>query len=427
MKKTTLLLISIGLISCSVEELNTTVSPDKAYDQYAVSMNEALDIASSFVSEKSLISKTKGSEPSVKFAFSIKDKTNRPFLHVINYDGGGYAVISGDMRIMPIQAYSSNESFDENQESYPLGLKLWLKATEAVRDSLIRKGVEPKQEVQSAWMHYKSSYYNPRQGLTKSLDPISMPEEEVDTLVGPLITDSWHQNSPYNDLLIPCPHYQYAGPNNYVYVGVVSPVVGCVPLSIARLLRYHQKPNYYSWASMPDHTPQTSQTKIYINTVHYAVKNYADSLNCLFVYLYDNGIVSTGVEMDFPIDSFIREKYGYSSALTETYSFSDHYKIRRDMFDYQLPCILWGFNSDGDGHCWVCDGYRYHCRPVYNMEGEFIYGVETCYLHHRWGMSGRLYDGWFAIDDVSMGNVTLDEDMLLVHRISWIDYWNSII
>lgn len=193
MKKTTLLLISIGLISCSVEELNTTVSPDKAYDQYAVSMNEALDIASSFVSEKSLISKTKGSEPSVKFAFSIKDKTNRPFLHVINYDGGGYAVISGDMRIMPIQAYSSNESFDENQESYPLGLKLWLKATEAVRDSLIRKG------------------------------------------------------------------------------------------------------------------------------------------------------------------------------------------------------------------------------------------VETCYLHHRWGMSGRLYDGWFAIDDVSMGNVTLDEDMLLVHRISWIDYWNSII
>lgn len=52
MKKTIIFLLLVGLISCNVEELNTTASPDKAYDELTVSMNEALEIASSFVSKK---------------------------------------------------------------------------------------------------------------------------------------------------------------------------------------------------------------------------------------------------------------------------------------------------------------------------------------------------------------------------------------
>ena len=429
MKKTIIFLLLVGLISCNVEELNTTASPDKAYDELTVSMNEALEIASSFVSEKGLIPMTKGANPSITSSFSIKDKTDEPLLHVINYDGGGYVIISGDMRIMPIQAYSSFESFDENQDSYPWGLKQWLKATETVRDSLRKKGDEPQEEVQSAWMRYKSSYYNPHQGLTKSLDPISMPEEEVDTLVGPLITDSWHQNSPYNDYITACLHYQYSEQfETFVPVGLYHPVVGCVPLAIARVLRYNQKPNYYSWSQMPNHTNQTSQTKSFVRDVHYAVKSFADSIGCDFLYLYDNGYISTGVKKSFPIDTFIREKYGYSSAMMEDYTFSDHYKIRREMFDHQIPCILSGTDTILYArHTWICDGYHYYFHPVFDPEGELIYGVENCFLHHRWGRVNRQYDGWFCHDNVSMGQYNLQDSMQVTRRISWIDYWDDII
>lgn len=53
-------------------------------------MSDALQIATSFMTEKEIIPTTKANDLSVKSLFSLNSKTNSPLLHVINYEGGGF-------------------------------------------------------------------------------------------------------------------------------------------------------------------------------------------------------------------------------------------------------------------------------------------------------------------------------------------------
>lgn len=72
------------LISC-MEEINSSTPSNEPKDEYTVSMNEAIEIAASFVSDKHIMPTTKGDSPTVKMAFSIKDKANEPLLSDVNH------------------------------------------------------------------------------------------------------------------------------------------------------------------------------------------------------------------------------------------------------------------------------------------------------------------------------------------------------
>lgn len=80
----------LGMMACSASELNDVVKIDSSNDSYLVSMSDALQIATSFMTEKEIIPTTKANDLSVKSLFSLNSKTNSPLLHVINYEGGGF-------------------------------------------------------------------------------------------------------------------------------------------------------------------------------------------------------------------------------------------------------------------------------------------------------------------------------------------------
>lgn len=433
MKKTIFILTILACVSCHDRDWDDYVildaSNDASTNSFTVSLNDALQIASTFMTEREIIPLTRAKDLSVKSYFSIPDKTNDPLIHVVNYNDGGFVIVAGDMRLKPIQAYSPTGSFDNNRESYPLGLKIWLDCAEASRDNVMEDGEETDYETLLAWRQYRLTGFDWEKNITRSLDPIiGPPQEEVDTLIGPLINDSWYQGSPYNDSLQVSSHYYYyINPyTNLVdstYAGQYQPIVGCVPLAIARVLRYNGKPYNYAWSSMPNNAPQTIATKCFVRDVHYAVKTYAENHGCGFRYSIINGQPSTGVENAFQIGSFLCNQYGYPAAITENYTSEAYRKIGREMTDYHLVCILSGSSSSG-GHTWVCDGYHFHSTPVFGLGGEFMGAFENKYLHHCWGWENRAYDGWFQHYDFTPGSYDFHYDMKLTHQISELDNWN---
>lgn len=435
MKKAFSILLVLGIVSCHVNYWDDNTYSDACADSFTVSMTDALQIASSFMTGREVFPLTRTEDLLVKSSFSIKDKKDEPLLHVVNYDGGGFAIIAGDIRLKPIQAYSSTGYFNDKIESYPLGLKIWIDCAEMTKEKAIENGGEIDVEIRLAWMDYKPDCFDSEKIKTRSLDPIEgPPHEDVDTLVGPLIQDSWHQHAPYNDSLLVCNHYSYTyfpPPLDVTIInneGLYKPSVGCVPLAIARVLRYNQIPNNYSWSSMPNSVPQTIETVSFIRDVHYAVKDYSENHGYGFRYILSQGHSMVGVSDSLQIEDFLCDQYDLPAVISEPFSYGTSGLLRREMIDYQLPCIFSGStlnDDDIDGHTWVCDGYHYHFLPRFGPDGEFLGGIEYKFLHHRWGWDSCDGDGWFSQFDFSVGDYDFF-DLVFTHRISELDNWNIV-
>lgn len=409
------ILLSLVLLLCCSRTSYDIISSFPE-DEYYVSLEEAETIAVSLLSEKGVIPDTKVEGDSIKAAFSINDKEDSSLLYVINYNCGGFAIISADTRLMPVQAYSPTGCFNDDENSYPLGLKIWIEGIEMARNTIKEKSGTQSIETKLAWMEFNADSFNLTSISTKSIRPIDIGEVEVDSLVGPLISDSWHQGSPYNDSLEVCTHYNNGAPS-----GNYQPVVGCGPLAISRVMRFNQWPSSYPWSNMHDNIPQTPETISFIRDVHYAVKDYSENIPNSFVYGVDSGLPATGISSNYPIDDFLREQYGYPAAITEEYSFSHYGVIRREIFDHNLPCIIFGATANMGGHFWICDGYRYRFSPSFDPDGSFIGGFENNYLHFCWGWPNRDNDGWFLNNNVGGYNYS----MYFTHRISPVDYWTE--
>ena len=86
---------------------------------------------------------------SVREIKPISDEKGKLLFYIINFDGGGFVLLSGDNRISPILAFSENSAFHTKSKDYPAGLVEWLVA---VKDSiqLIRQ-LETRQSEVTKW------------------------------------------------------------------------------------------------------------------------------------------------------------------------------------------------------------------------------------------------------------------------------------
>lgn len=53
-------------------------------------------------------------------------KSINPSFYVINYQSGGFVIISADKRVNPILAFSKTDTFDYNQAKNQNGIGFWL-------------------------------------------------------------------------------------------------------------------------------------------------------------------------------------------------------------------------------------------------------------------------------------------------------------
>ena len=405
---TALLLVS----ACDKTKEDPIIVPESTMtNTNSVSLSQARQVAFMFNRDNGNYIPTKGSDFSIKDSFTLKNNDNCPILHAINYNGGGFTLVSSDNRLTPILAFSDKGEFSFSEDSSPFGLKVWIESVNDMIDEANSNGTKQEPDIAAAWTMFSSGSFG--DALTRSQTPGGLPPE-ADTLVGPFLSDSWHQYSPYNDYLDPV----------YYHGGWYQPLVGCVPLAIVRIMRHHQYPSTFLWSAMPDSTPQTAITKSFIDDVSDDIYNYCQTNNILYDWALDEeNNLQTGVADDFDIGLFLKNQYGYPSAEDVDYIPAYYQYMRRDLIDHHLPCIVRGYYQ-GKGHAWICDGYAYDCSYADNPSQNAI-PIITTHLHYCWGGTSTSVDGWYFATHTTYNNTSLQYNMKLTRHISTINYWQD--
>jgi hypothetical protein len=193
--------------------------------------------------------------------------------------------------------------------------------------------------------------------------------ENSQTIVGPLLSTTWGQTGTYNDLV----------QNENCNTG--TPPTGCVATAMAQIMNYHEFPNNYNWADMPDNRG-TLETASLMRDIGQAVNmEYTCS--------------SSGAHMEDATSAFSRD-FGYQNASFGGYN---HSTVKQQL-GWGRPVMLSGYRTKEkkcflffcsttykNGHAWVCDGYRstFYCET----------GTSYLHLYMNSGWDGNL-NGWFA-------------------------------
>lgn len=165
----------------------------------------------------------------------------------------------------------------------------------------------------------------------------------------PLLKTTWHQNSPFNDLAPKC----------YVRDCTEPHYAGCIPVAIAQVGAYHQRPvmrfgnpmQKYSWSGMLA-SPWGEQTysQSYLADLLFGIGKLID---VKYVHDLRYGGHSTSPGGDVTNLSEIT-KIGLTATAWEVPYNSAQV---RTSLENRLPIIITGTSNTG-GHAWVLDGYK---------------------------------------------------------------------
>ncbi|MEK7720033.1 MAG: C10 family peptidase [Bacteroidota bacterium] len=378
------------LISCQKSDLQ----PIENENSYSVSFQEAKSIASNIVVNGVLLSNNKSAtliKKSVKNLKTILDDENQQTCHVINYNEGGFVVLSADKRAMPILAYSSNGSFPNIDTDIPFGLMDWIEYAKSYVKKTKKAKKQPTSSDLTMWnacvMQASVSY------IANVISPIDScgvtPCQDQYETVGPLLQTQWSQGCGYNNLMPYCndPGYCNKAPT------------GCVATAMAQVMKYHNYPTNYNWANMPNSvTSSSSFGSTEISGLMYDIGVKVD-----MQYACDG----SSADAQSAVPSGLINGFGYSSAQYIGYEGTSNYDVVKNELRSCRPVIFkggenvgwWILKIYGNGHAWVSDGFSsaYYCQI----------GVSTLYLHMNWGWAGS-YDGFYAFDNFNPDNHTFN-------------------
>ena len=170
----------------------------------SVTPERALSMAQAFMSG----GKAKfcaSADVSLKLAYQAHSFESKPDYYVFNRgNGGGYIVVTGDDRTIPVWGYSTSGTFD--YESLPENAKWWL-----------------------------SEYQRQLQYLRDHPEAKARKISALSTSVEPLLSTKWDQCAPYNDRCPVTPDCENASYNNRA-------PTGCTATAMAQIMKKHEWP-----------------------------------------------------------------------------------------------------------------------------------------------------------------------------------------
>ena len=285
----------------------------------------------------------------------------------------GFVVVSGDDRTMPVLAYSDQGDF--NPSAMPDDVRWWM-----------------------------AQYQRQLQVLREHPEAARKPQK-VATSVAPLMTSTWKQSAPYNEEI----------PSSRFSLGTRKPMVGCVALAMAQVMRKHQWPtmgegaNSYKWLCTNGNETATTETTYSANfgTTTYQWASMRDSYSssatatavatlcyhCGVAVNMQYGVQASGAQIydaATALKKFFRYDKGLDLYLRDFYPADEWDDMLRADLDQALPIIYGGSTQETEyappsGHCFVIDGY--------DTNGMF---------HINWGWGGD-YDGYFATSLLDSG------------------------
>lgn len=278
-------------------------------------------------------------------------------LYVFNVaDDGGFVIVSNDDRALPILGFSDSGSIDP--DNMPENMRAWLKgyadeiAWAVKHDITAPAAARGQQRVGSH--------------STNAIEP--------------LIQTTWNQDSPYNAY---CPE---------------GCVTGCVATAMAQVMKYHQWPTAATTSFQTQSLGGTQTQTIQSTTFNWAnMKNdysngyTSDEREAVANLMFYCGL---SVNMNYGSTSYahlcdipdaLKNYFGYNKSTKHvTRSFYSEGNWT-DLIYYELSLnrpVLYGGQSSGGGHAFVCDGYKYENN--------------TDLFHINWGWGGGS-DGYFTL------------------------------
>ncbi|NOQ27889.1 MAG: hypothetical protein GQ564_21210 [Bacteroidales bacterium] len=389
-----LMLIALFIFSCNEDEeidLNKSIIQSENFVgiENAKEIGSVFDFSVNNNTAKSSFEKHKNKK--IASINEITDNSDESICYVINYENGGFVIISADKRVYPILAYSESNTFTFDSDNYPQGLVNWIDNTVCKVKKIRELNSPQKPEIKDIWdnLYYIAAppyedYYDDDDGYNS--------EDETDyddcnntyTYVGPFLSTVWDQYTPYNDA-IPS--------RNCSEDSEGRPLVGCVALAMGQVMKYHEFPNTYNWDLMPDNDGSTETARL-----------LWDAGKSIFTVY---GCLGSGAEIT-RVTTALKDNFGYSSAVLS--DFNSNTVISE--LNYGLPVILGAtVREDGrGGHVWVCDGYlrAFFCAS----------GAGYLSLHMVWGMPNANFNAYYYYNgDWTMGEYSLNENKVMITRI----------
>ena len=359
-----ILLFAVTFESCDKNEKQIEVQ------NYLILKDDAIKAANTFFEiNKSLNALRRlNNVKTVMEVVEIKASNEENALYIINYNGGGYAIVSADQRINPILSYSDSESFKTNITELPPPVKDWLLSEVDLVSYKKMTNATQDLSVKSEW-----------DIVQKLVPPIDNNcPEDVYVQKGPLLKTSWDQGCSYNNL------FEYCSTSS----NCNKQWVGCVPVAMSQVMRYWAKPNSYNWAAMASNYG-TSQTQALMLAVAQAVQT-------------KNGCESSPAQSDNIAGAM--NNLGYNAVKTDNFNHS----LILQQLNWNRPVILCGGRKkDGiswsmytNGHCWVADGYQLF-QSCERIDGQNI-SFQFLLYHMNWGWGGYA-NGYFSCTNFNPG------------------------
>lgn len=339
-----------------------------------VSRQQAQNIAAQFAQNATM---RMTSATTLTLAHEAKGEAGLTDYYVFNRAGEtGWVVVSGDDRAVPVIAYGDRGAWDNND--LPQSVEWWMQ--------------QYRQQMQVLREH-------PEAARTA---------RDFASSVEPLMTTTWKQSAPYNEEI----------PSTRFSLGTRRPMVGCVALAMAQMMKAHNWPttgegsHSYTWATTYQGEAVNTNYSANFGATTYqwsSMKNsYGSSAAATAVatLCYHCGVA---VDMEYGVEASGAQITAAAQALRDYFRYDKSLDLYlRDFYDPEvwddmlradlnegLPIIYGGSTQATNyaaptGHCFVLDGY--------DTTGKF---------HINWGWGGD-YDGYFATGLLDSGRYNCD-------------------
>ncbi len=331
---------------------------------------KALQQAADFLNQRAATGSRRASVTSQQLTMASRIND----LYVFNVaNNGGFVIVSNDDTTTPILGYADSGNFDP--DNVPENMKAWL---QGYADEI-------------AWAKSHPVIAKASRRVASA----------VKTPILPLVQTKWNQDYPQNAF---APYYGVKG-SSYVYstTGTEAGVeewfncaTGCVATAMAQVMNYHQWPvtttdiPFYNWgranvklSGLPSFSFEWAHMKDNYSSGY--TSEEATAIARLMRYC------GQSVQMDYGPESSasssiiayaLKNYFNYNTTAKflsrSSYSYTNWIEILYNELSQNRP-VLYGGQSSGGGHEFVCDGYQ----------GED-------YFHINWGWGGDS-DGFFKL------------------------------
>ena len=387
-----LFLLGTLLYSCSENEQFETKVEEQNNENFielsqATEIGEEIHFATKTSNNKSKGNLNTSKKRTIKSVNQAKNNNGKTSYYIINYNEGGFILLSADNRTQPIIGYSKEGNFETDKNLYSLGLQFWTEDAKQQILEIQNSNIKQSAKEKIAWKQIQNILTN-QSLFSKEPDYECYRHTETYTK-GPLLSSKWHQNDGFNNDLssITCGGYSR------------KVDAGCVPIAMGQVMKYYEYPTNYNWTSMPSNYGTTT-TSNFILDIHNAIKNEYSAWPSYDCY-------GTSVASQANMGHVLKTQFSYSRADWANFN----YRTVINNISYNKPVILSGDNGN-TGHMWVCEGYR---RTTFHFDD--CTGVGYLHFYMNWGWGGS-NNGWFSFNNFNPANTHYNNNKKMIYNIT---------